>query len=583
MNKKVITGIIAVVAAVALFVAGYFVSGIIFPKETDTDATPETTLQQETTAEDTTDAAEENDGEEEKKESEYLYLLEDEKLGSGELKISRAEYEYYCISIYNTLISNSFQYDYYYGEGAGLMYTGYDWKKLPSEQECSLEIEGKTFKNYEEYIEYVVTMQLLTTKSCVEYAKLNSITFDDEELKEIESFMEENRKTVADQGMELEEFLKEYYGEEMTEELYINIVKEQYLVNKVDGVKSEVLDCYYTAEMVEKEYSDNLKRYGQVSLRNYIIVADKDDSGAVYKASMDAAKSEAEVFAGLVSDEKSFKQRVSEKEKRNGNEDYAKIIIEDSYTLLKNIGFEDLDAETDDDGLAEWAFDSSRKPGDVYIAKIDDVGYGVYMMVNPLHKPATIYSYDVRHILLKFPEEASVTTEKVKLLNPADYSVTVDIDIYPDITADPALYMEAQGILEQYLAGDCSEESFSELAKQHSADGNAAQGGIYEDVQEGYMVSAFENWALEEGRKKGDVGIVETEFGYHIMYFVGRKVVTDWVDTVKEEMMVNGINTFIKELSGRYTLTYEDKKDGELEKLYQESIDYYSSMLTVQQ
>ena len=35
------------------------------------------------------------------------------------------------------------------------------------------------------------------------------------------------------------------------------------------------------------------------------------------------------------------------------------------------------------------------------------------------------------------------------------------------------------------------------------------------------VVEAFQDWSLDESRKTGDTGIVETDYGYHIMYFVG--------------------------------------------------------------
>ena len=35
------------------------------------------------------------------------------------------------------------------------------------------------------------------------------------------------------------------------------------------------------------------------------------------------------------------------------------------------------------------------------------------------------------------------------------------------------------------------------------------------------MVSAFESWCYDSARKSGDTGIVETEYGYHVRYFVG--------------------------------------------------------------
>ena len=35
------------------------------------------------------------------------------------------------------------------------------------------------------------------------------------------------------------------------------------------------------------------------------------------------------------------------------------------------------------------------------------------------------------------------------------------------------------------------------------------------------MVKEFEDWCFAEGRKHGDHGMVKTEFGYHIMFYVG--------------------------------------------------------------
>jgi hypothetical protein len=35
------------------------------------------------------------------------------------------------------------------------------------------------------------------------------------------------------------------------------------------------------------------------------------------------------------------------------------------------------------------------------------------------------------------------------------------------------------------------------------------------------MVESFENWCFDESRKAGDHGMVETTYGYHIMYYVG--------------------------------------------------------------
>ena len=35
------------------------------------------------------------------------------------------------------------------------------------------------------------------------------------------------------------------------------------------------------------------------------------------------------------------------------------------------------------------------------------------------------------------------------------------------------------------------------------------------------MVTNFNNWCFDASRQVGDTGIVETEYGYHVMFFAG--------------------------------------------------------------
>ena len=38
------------------------------------------------------------------------------------------------------------------------------------------------------------------------------------------------------------------------------------------------------------------------------------------------------------------------------------------------------------------------------------------------------------------------------------------------------------------------------------------------------MVEAFNDWCFDPARSAGDTGVVETEYGYHVMYFVGEDI-----------------------------------------------------------
>ena len=79
---------------------------------------------------------------------------------------------------------------------------------------------------------------------------------------------------------------------------------------------------------------------------------------------------------------------------------------------------------------------------------------------------------------------------------------------------------DAQALLDQWLAGEKTEDSFAALANEHSVDSDGTDGGLYTEVYEGQMVSAFNDWCFDASRQYGDYDIVETQFGCHIMFFV---------------------------------------------------------------
>ena len=113
---------------------------------------------------------------------------------------------------------------------------------------------------------------------------------------------------------------------------------------------------------------------------------------------------------------------------------------------------------------------------------------------------------DVRHVLIQ-PEGA--TTDS------SGYIVATDEQW-------EACRVEGQKLLDDWVAAGATEEGFAELAKEHSVDpGSTANGGLYQGVSAGQMVKNFNDWLFEEERKAGDYGLVRTEFGYHLMYYVG--------------------------------------------------------------
>ncbi len=502
----------------------------------------------------------------------------------GDVEVTAPEYSYYYSSAFQNYFNYSWQYDSYYGAGMGKMYTGYDYSVSPDTQAYNGEIEGIESPMFTDFFEQSAKDSIKYVKASVKYAAENGIELDEADLATVEENIETLKSTAESNNFSVAAYLRKYYSKGMTLDLLRKITEEQTLTSKVQTVKTEEFAAAYSAEEIEKVYNKEINTYGLVSLRLYEIAADtvevaaesEDDEPTqeVTKETMAAAKAKAESFASKVSSAENFKATAAEFEKLAENEKYEEMKTDDTKTAVADTTYDELSYDVSDEKFLKWAFDEDTKVGETYIVEKKDTGYSVYMMEAPVHKAADEYTYDVRHILIQFPEEDSADDAEeekeeveVELLDTSKYEgVTIDIDVDLEETGDKALYKEAQMILEDYLAGDMTEEAFGELAKKHSADSNAAEGGIYEDVTMGYMVSEFEDWAMEDGRKNGDVGIVETTYGYHIMYFIGTDTTT-WADTIRNDKGAEDYNEFADELENDESVAIDGEVEAEISKI----------------
>ena len=114
---------------------------------------------------------------------------------------------------------------------------------------------------------------------------------------------------------------------------------------------------------------------------------------------------------------------------------------------------------------------------------------------------------NVRHLLVEF--EGGTEDEE-----------TLEIT-YSDEEKNAAK-TEAEGYLQQWKEGAADEASFIELVKEYSDDSSAADGGLFENINPGSeYVENFLNWSIDPSRQVGDCEVIESEYGYHVMYFVG--------------------------------------------------------------
>ena len=121
---------------------------------------------------------------------------------------------------------------------------------------------------------------------------------------------------------------------------------------------------------------------------------------------------------------------------------------------------------------------------------------------------------------------------------------------------------EAEALLKEWEEGEKTEDSFIALVKEHTDDdGSTETGGLYEDIHpQSSYVPNFLNWAIDAERKVGDTGIIESEYGYHIMYFSSFDELTYRDYMIREEMRENDTEAWYEGVLEGSTATVSNDK-----------------------
>ncbi len=312
-------------------------------------------------------------------------------------------------------------------------------------------------------------MKETTDASLVEMTKLYNAgveaghTLSEEYKAAIETEWKALESTAKQYGYTANDYCEMTYGRGVNEKVFREMYEKYYFAMSYGTSYREGLAV--TSSDIDAYYTENADSFDSVSY-DYYFASSAAAEGEDAEAAKTAAKEKAEkILSG---------------------EDTETALTQQKYSTKGSIN----------ELYRDWLFDSARVAGDKEMFESEDGYYVVeFKEVLDLH----YNTVDVRHILVS-PAEAD--GEKAQE------------------TANAEALEKAEAYKAEYEANP-TEENFIGLAKEYSADGNAEQGGLYEKVYKGQMVEEFENWCFDEARKPGDVEIVETTYGYHVMYFVG--------------------------------------------------------------
>lgn len=424
--------------------------------------------------------------------------------------VSIAEYEYYYMRAYNQVRYQAQYYQYYYQTS-----NGYDLSLTPEEQtQTTKDADGNEItwaeKLHEDTLEIIQLHKAYYNEALKMGLKLTKAdeAFIDKQIEDLRdeaksagsnssSSNSENKVTYS-----LNAYLRKVYGGSINErflrkQLKIQVLAQKYLTERTNEIAKD-----YDQKDIDAEYKKDTTAYDFVTFRAYtfktteLTKEDKetDDALKARQAKANAeVKKNANDFYNAVTNDATFTAKAKELNKDTADYNVDK---ETKYSMLKSTA-----QSTFSEDAAKWLFDSSTKVGSKKL--FSDEENGKYIVVLALSKPHQEQTVTARHILFQTKDQSSGN------------------DLSEEEIAKKKT--QAEDVLKKFNEGDKTEDSFAALANEYNEDtGSSSNGGLYEHIYPGQMVTEFNDWVFDANRKAGDVELVETDYGYHIIYFVAK-------------------------------------------------------------
>ncbi len=473
----------------------------------------------------------------------------------GDHEVSSVELNYFFIDTVNDYINQFGEYASY------LLDTTTPLNKQVIDKETGETLADSLLKAAES--------TLKRTYALYDLAMEKGFKLDEEDEKTIDTLVTNMEFYAMYYGYgDVKSYLQGIYGNGSEVESYkeyqrINLIADRYYAEYADTLdyNDEQIREYEAGKDGEGENAkDRFHNFSSVTYSYYYVpytkwTPEKDDKGNKIeytadqlKEAREKAKAAAEALAaGKFEDLAAFDKAIGEME-----------INKDEKTKPTASRFEDqLVPQVSHNDVREWLISKDLKDGDMTVIE-NSTGEGDskevkgYYVVRFGSLDENRFNLkDVRHILIKFEG--------------GKYNSTTGQTTFTDAEKKAALE-KAEKIYNEWVKSGASEEDFKDLVEEHSGDtASVEDGGLYENVYPGQMVEKFEEFCYDENRKPGDHGIVESTYGYHIMFFVGDSDVTYRDFMIKDELRADELEDWLDDLVEKLDYELVSKKHVEMD------------------
>lgn len=423
-------------------------------------------------------------------------------------KVSLGMFNYY----YSSIVSYYEQYAMY---GYFDLDTSKDYSQQFTTDDDGNEITWEEFFK-QEALEEIKLTSLFYKKGLEEGVTLNQTQKDT-----VESQIKKLKDAASEQNITLDKYISDNFGEYCNEETIRLMFNQYYTTVNYKGKYST--DCEISQEDIDKYYEENKTDFYQMNFSylatEYDATSDETKAASEKKINeiMDKITDRDSIIAlvpEIYEDYISQDAKTAMESDSSLTEEQAKKSAIASYEQSIDATVSGSESPFTDE-VNEWLFSDDTAIGSKNYSVDEESGYAYIILKTENAVKDESQTYTVRHILIapEADESSSLGEEQTE-------------QTYTEEQWNAA-EEKANSILDEFNSSDKSEYAFALLAESNTKDTASTSagssenfGGLYEGVGLGEMVPEFEEWATDDARQKGDTGIVKSDYGYHIMYFI---------------------------------------------------------------